>query len=199
MLQRQLPTTMYWIFSREFILIFMTIFVILPIAMQKKITALKYTSFLAIAGIVYLTLVMIAQAVEIQPCDLAKTAHYICESSTCVIEPNIYSATCRNLDECIHDCQKGIWDEAKIVTHSFIFTRNLFMALPVFCDGHCSQVQFIPIGNDMEKPTKGRVSLVIFIAYTLIFAVYCINSLTGYVSFCGYTVFLSLSIHSIDW
>lgn len=179
---------MYWLISREFILIFMTIFVILPIALQKKITALKYTSFLAIAGIIYLTIVMVAQALEIKPCDLAQTAHYICNADVCEIEANIYSATCKSLEACVNTCQHGVWDKAKITSQSFILSRHIFMAMPVFCYGHCSQVQFIPIVSDLKQPSRKRVSIVITIAYLIIFAVYCINSLTGYISFCGYAV-----------
>lgn len=191
LLQRSLTTTMYWLISREFILIFVTIFIILPIALQKKITALRHTSILAISGIIYLTIVMVAQAIEIDSCDLAKTANYICSSDTCVIEPNIYSATCKGLEACVKSCQHGVWDTAKITVTSFIFSRNVFMALPVFCYGHCSQVQFIPIISDMKQPNRKRVSLVIVIAYIVIFSVYAISSLTGYMSFCGYTVSLT--------
>ena len=195
MLQRSLTTSMYWLISREFILIFMTIFVIIPIALQKKITALRYTSFLAIAGIIYLTIVMVAQALEIEPCDLARSAHYICKDEVCEIEANIYDAACKGLDHCVQSCQHGVWDYAKVTSHSFIFSRHFFMALPVFCYGHCSQVQFIPIISDLKEPNKKRVSIVITIAYLIIFAVYCINSLTGYMSFCGYAVLVYAFIH----
>lgn len=174
--------------GRQFILIFVTLCVILPIALQKKITALRYTSFFAIIGIVYLTFVMVGQALTIHPCDLAQKAHYVCESATCVIEANARKATSSSLSACVSSCQGGAWDTVKSNIHAFIFSRNIFMALPVFCYGHCSQVQFIPIISDLEKPTKRRVSVVIFGAYIIIFAVYSINSLAGYMSFCGYSV-----------
>lgn len=60
--------------------------------------------------------------------------------------------------------------------------------LPIFCFGHCSQVQFIPIVADMEKPTKKRVGTVVFFAYFLIFSLYVMNSMSGYFGFCGYSV-----------
>ena len=60
--------------------------------------------------------------------------------------------------------------------------------LPIFCFGHCSQVQFIPIAADMERPTRKRVGVVVFFAYLLIFLLYVLNSFSGYFSFCGYSV-----------
>lgn len=71
---------------------------------------------------------------------------------------------------------------------SFIFNKDLFAVLPIFCFGHCSQVQFIPIVSEMEKPTKKRVGTVVFFAYFLIFALYVTNSMSGYFGFCGYSV-----------
>ena len=188
LLQMRVTSDFYFLFIREFVLIVVTLFIILPIALQKKITALRYTSFFAIVGILYITIVMVAQALRIQPCELANTAKYVCESSTCVIEPNDLSATCPNLASCVKTCQGGVWDTMKSQLHAFIFSRNIFLAMPVFCYGHCSQVQFIPILSDMKKPTKTRVSVMIFLAYILIFTLYTINSLAGYMSYCGYTV-----------
>ena len=188
MLQAKVSSNFYFLFSREFVLIVVTLFVILPVALQKKITALRYTSFFAIIGIIYITIVMVGQALRIQPCELASSAKYICESGTCVIEPNAMSATCPNLASCVNSCQSGVWDTMKSKLHAFIFSRNIFLAMPVFCYGHCSQVQFIPILSDMKKPTKTRVTLMIFLAYILIFTIYTINSLAGYMSYCGYSV-----------
>ena len=171
----------------------MTICIILPISLQKKITALRYTSFLAIGGIIYLTFVMVGQAITIRPCALAEKAHYICEQATCVIEANAKEATCASLSACVKSCQGGVSDVIKSNLQGFIISRNIFLALPVFCYGHCSQVQFIPILSDMERPTKKRVTLVIFVAYIIIFSVYSINSLSGYMSFCGYAVWFGSS------
>ena len=195
LLQMRVTSDFYFLFSREFVLIVVTLFIILPIALQKKITALRYTSFFAIIGILYITIVMVAQALRIQPCELANTAKYVCESSTCVIEPNDLSATCPNLASCVKTCQGGVWDTMKSQLHAFIFSRNIFLAMPVFCYGHCSQVQFIPILSDMKKPTKTRVSVMILLAYILIFTLYTINSLAGYMSYCGYTVRLCGRTH----
>lgn len=131
---------------------------------------------------------MVGQAITIHPCALAEKAHYICQDATCVIEANAKEATCASLSACVKSCQAGVSDVIKSNLQGFIISRNIFLALPVFCYGHCSQVQFIPILSDMEQPTKKRVTLVIFIAYIIIFAVYSINSLAGYMSFCGYAV-----------
>ena len=187
-LHSRVSTDFYFLFSREFVLILVTLLIILPIALQKKITALRYTSLFAIVGILYITIVMVSQAIEIEPCQLAQSAHYACEKSTCVIDPNDVTATCKDLATCVKDCQSGVWDAVKSKLHSFIFSRNIFLAMPVFCYGHCSQVQFIPILSDMKNPTKSRVSLMIFFAYVLIFTLYSINSLAGYMSYCGYAV-----------
>ena len=166
--------------------------------MQKKITALRYTSFLAICGIIYLTVVMIVQAVSANPCELAEKANYACNQDTCEIVADVTSALYTKLSDCVKTCQKGESDAFKITLHSFIFSKNIFMALPVFCYGHCSQVQFIPIISDMKEATKRRVTIMIFFAYLLIFAVYTVNALTGYISFCGYTVRVRSASYA-DW
>ena len=56
LLQMRVTSDFYFLFSREFVLIVVTLFIILPIALQKKITALRYTSFFAIVGILYITI-----------------------------------------------------------------------------------------------------------------------------------------------
>lgn len=174
--------------SREFVLIFVTLFIILPPSLLKKITALRFTSFLAISGILYLTIVMLSQAIHTDPCGLAAAAKYICNQGVCQIEANAAAATCNGLSACVKTCQGGVSDIVRSTSNAFIFSRNIFLALPIFCYGHCSQVQFIPIVADLKEPTKKRVSAVIFFAYVLIFCVYTLNSLAGYMSFCGYAV-----------
>ena len=59
LLQMRVTSDFYFLFSREFVLIVVTLFIILPIALQKKITALRYTSFFAIIGILYITIVVV--------------------------------------------------------------------------------------------------------------------------------------------
>ena len=174
--------------SREFVLIFVTLFIILPPSLLKKITALRFTSFLAISGILYLTIVMLSQAIHTDPCGLAAAAKYICNQGVCQIEANAAAATCNGLSACVKTCQGGVSDIVRSTSNAFIFSRNIFLALPIFCYGHCSQVQFIPIVADLKEPTKKRVSAVIFFAYVLIFCVYTLNSLAGDMSFCGYAV-----------
>ena len=187
LLQRVFPSGLMWLISRESVLIIVTIVFILPPSLLKKITALRYTSFFAILGIIYVTIVMLSMAIEIKPCDLALNANYICDGGVCEIEANALQATCKGLSACVKTCQQGVSDPIRSSSHAFIFSTNIFLALPLFCYGHCSQVQFIPIVADMKKPTKVRVSVVIF-AYVVIFAVYTLNSLAGYMGFCGYSV-----------
>lgn len=196
LLQQSLPSSMMWLVSREFVLIFVTIFFILPPSLLKKITALRYTSFFAILGIIYLTVIMLSMAIEIRPCELASTANYICNNNVCEIEANAFKATCKGLDTCVQTCQGGVSDPLRSSSKAFIFSSNIFLALPIFCYGHCSQVQFIPIVADMKRPTRSRVSAVIFFAYVLIFSVYTLNSLAGYMAFCGYSVDIEESDHS---
>ena len=186
---------MMWLISRESVLIFVTIVFILPPSLLKKITALRYTSFFAILGIIYVTIVMLSMSIEIKPCDLALSANYICNNGVCEIEANALQATCRGLNACVQTCQQGVSDPVRSSSHAFIFSSTIFLALPLFCYGHCSQVQFIPIVADMKNPTKARVSVVIFFAYVLIFAIYTLNSLAGYMAFCGYSVGMGKGYH----
>ena len=195
LLQHILPSGMMWLISRESVLIFVTNVFILPPSLLKKITALRYTSFFAILGIIYVTIVMLSMSIEIKPCDLALSANYICNNGVCEIEANALQATCRGLNACVQTCQQGVSDPVRSSSHAFIFSSTIFLALPLFCYGHCSQVQFIPIVADMKNPTKARVSVVIFFAYVLIFAIYTLNSLAGYMAFCGYSVSMGKGYH----
>ena len=105
-----------------------------------------------------------------------------------MIEANAALANDTGFEECSLLCEGCEPSPAKSLLHAAIVDKNLWAVLPIFCFGHCSQVQFIPIAADMERPTRKRVGVVVFFAYLLIFLLYVLNSFSGYFSFCGYSV-----------
>ncbi|KAK8809408.1 hypothetical protein WA171_000990 [Blastocystis sp. BT1] len=181
------PSSLEFLTHREWLLVIATLFVILPPSLMRKITALRYTSIVAISGILYITIVMLYRAVNTTGCGLAEVADYSCHVGTCVIEANAAVANYTGFEECSLFCEGCEPSPIKSTLRSIILDKNIFAVLPIFCFGHCSQVQFIPIVADMEKPTRKRVGIVVFFAYLLIFTLYVLNSFSGYYSFCGYS------------
>lgn len=131
---------------------------------------------------------MLYRAMHTHACGLAETADFSCHLGNCLIEANAALANYTGFEECSLLCEGCEPSPAKSLLHAAIVDKNLWAVLPIFCFGHCSQVQFIPIAADMERPTRKRVGVVVFFAYLLIFLLYVLNSFSGYFSFCGYSV-----------
>ena len=53
---------MEFLTNRTWLLVIVTFCVILPPSLMRKITALRYTSMVAISGIIYITIVMLIRA-----------------------------------------------------------------------------------------------------------------------------------------
>lgn len=141
---------------------------------------------------------MLYRSVSNGSCELAAEATFSCHLGKCLIESNAAEGNYTGFEECSYFCEGcapnpllstvDLHSSSHDQIQSFIFDKNLLVVLPIFCFGHCSQVQFIPIVAEMEKPSKKRVGVVVFFAYLLIFTLYMLNSMSGYHSFCGYSV-----------
>ena len=184
---REIPAGIEFLTNRTWLLVIVTIFVILPPSLMRKITALRYTSMLAISGIIYITVVMLIRALSTDSCGLAEVADFSCKAGKCMIEANAALANYTGFDECSLFCEGCEPDPLRSTLQSFILNKDIFVVLPIFCFGHCSQVQFIPVVSDMERPTRKRVGVVVFFAYLLILVLYLLNSFSGYFAFCGYS------------
>lgn len=99
-----------------------------------------------------------------------------------------------NLTQCLDQCEHCTAPSGLAHTFSpFHYAAGAFFSLPFFCFSSTCQVQFVPILAEMKDPSKKNVLQVLVYSFIGIFVVYIIASLTGYYSFCGYTVRHKLS------
>ena len=82
-----------------------TVFVILPPSLLRKLTALRYTSIVAISGILYITLVMLYRAMNTHSCGLAETAEFSCTMGQCMIEANAALGNYTGYADCSLYCE----------------------------------------------------------------------------------------------
>ena len=181
------PDSLEFLTNRTWLLVIVTFCVILPPSLMRKITALRYTSMVAISGIIYITIVMLTRALSTDACGLAEVADFSCKAGKCMIEADAALANYTGFEECSLYCEGCEPSPLRSALQSFIVNKDLFVVLPIFCFGHCSQVQFIPIVSEMERPSRKRVGVVVFFAYLLILVLYLLNSFSGYFAFCGYS------------
>ena len=126
-------------------------------------------------------------------CTLSDTASFICKSAECVIENDPRKYIYTNLTSCLEQCEHCTSPTGLAHTFSPIhYTAGAFFSLPFFCFSSTCQVQFVPILAEMKEPSKKNVLKVLTYSFLMIFVVYVIASVSGYYSFCGYTVCIIL-------
>ncbi|KAK8801932.1 hypothetical protein WA158_006327 [Blastocystis sp. Blastoise] len=186
MFEETINPDIHWIIERPFILSLITLVCILPPALLKHMDSLKFTSFVGVACVLYLTVVMIINSSWSSPCELADIADYTCKAGKCMIESSAHLVEYNGLENCTMLCEGCAPDPVKTEIQNLIFSTDIFLAMPLFCFGCCCQVQFLPIVDELNKPTTKRVSAVVIMTYIMIIVIYSINAMGGYFSFCGY-------------
>ena len=71
--------------------------------------------------------------------------------------------------------------------NGFLFTRSLSTSLPIFCFAFNCQVQFLPLKNELQAPTRARIRKMVFVTMLCVFILYGVDASAGYLSFCQAT------------
>ena len=129
------PDSLEFLTNRTWLLVIVTFCVILPPSLMRKITALRYTSMVAISGIIYITIVMLIRALGTDACGLAEVADFSCKAGKCMIEADAALANYTGFEECSLYCEGCEPSPLRSALQSFIVNKDIFVVLPIFCFG----------------------------------------------------------------
>ncbi|KAM9355943.1 putative sodium-coupled neutral amino acid transporter 6 isoform 2-T2 [Pholidichthys leucotaenia] len=151
-----------WYEDGRWLLILVTVFVILPLAILPKIGFLGYTSSLAFLCMLYFAVVVVVKKWSI-PCPLPynvttlSSSFQISNSSDSQCSPKL-----------------------------FIFSSKSAYAIPTMAFSFLCHTAVLPVYCEMDRPTKARMQNVANISISLSFLLYFISALFGYLTFYAY-------------
>lgn len=116
-----LPQSLKFLSDRSVLITLMVVLIILPASLQKSLGALRFTSIIAMATILYLTICVIAQASWTDSCKIGEMSGYECVNNMCVLQPKHALQTFSNYSSCLLGCENVTPDESGHNLHVYIF------------------------------------------------------------------------------
>ncbi|XP_061751201.1 probable sodium-coupled neutral amino acid transporter 6 isoform X3 [Nerophis ophidion] len=148
-----------WYQDGRLLLIFITLCVILPLAILPKIGFLGYTSSLAFFCMLYFVIVVVVKKWSI-PCPLAQNVTKF---------PGVFQVS--NFSN--SDCTPKL----------FVISSRSAYAIPTMAFSFLCHTAILPIYCEMDRPTKTKMQNVTNVSISLSFLLYLISALFGYLTF----------------
>ncbi|XP_040906654.1 sodium-coupled neutral amino acid transporter 3-like isoform X2 [Toxotes jaculatrix] len=156
--------TQEWFLNGKILIIIVSTFVILPLALMKQLGYLGYTSGFSLSCMVFFLISVIYKKFNI-PCPLDDT--HINMTSTV----GDHSA----VNETDHFC------EAKL----FTVNSQTAYTIPILAFAFVCHPEVLPIYTELRNPTKKRMQNVANISILAMFVMYLLTALFGYLTFYG--------------
>ncbi|KAM4625074.1 putative sodium-coupled neutral amino acid transporter 6 [Polymixia lowei] len=148
-----------WYDDGRMLLILVTLFVVLPLAILPKIGFLGYTSSLAFLLMLYFTVVVVVKKWSI-PCPLPHNV---------TTPPGTYQMTNYSDSEC--------------TPKLLVISSESAYAIPTMAFSFLCHTAVLPIYCELDRPTKKRMQNVTNVSISLSFMVYMLSALFGYLTF----------------
>ncbi|XP_051525271.1 sodium-coupled neutral amino acid transporter 5-like [Myxocyprinus asiaticus] len=159
-----IPDNNQWYVDGRYLIIFVSVFVILPLAFMKRLGYLGYTSGFSLSCMVFFLISVIYKK-------------FVTECSK--EHGNIETMLNQTLfDQTIYNSTSDIC-EAKLVT----FNPQTAFTIPIIAFAFVCHPEVLPIYTELNKPTKQRMQNVANISITAMFVMYLLTAIFGYLTF----------------
>ncbi|XP_051965033.1 sodium-coupled neutral amino acid transporter 5-like [Xyrauchen texanus] len=152
-----IPDNNQWYVDGRYLIIFVSVFVILPLAFMKRLGYLGYTSGFSLSCMVFFLISVIYKK-------------FVSECS---------EEHCNNdimLNQTINNSTSNI---AKLVT----FNPQTAFTIPIIAFAFVCHPEVLPIYTELKKPTKQRMQNVANISIMAMFVMYLLTAIFGYLTF----------------
>ncbi|XP_046905263.1 probable sodium-coupled neutral amino acid transporter 6 isoform X5 [Hypomesus transpacificus] len=151
-----------WYEDGRTLLVLVTVFVVLPLALMPKIGFLGYTSSIAFSFMLYFAIVVVIKKWSI-PCPLPHNAT--------IYHPD-HTQFSNSSDS---DCTPKL----------LVLSTKSAYAIPTMAFSFLCHTAVLPIYCELDRPSKKRMQNVTNVSISLSFLVYLISALFGYLTFYG--------------
>ncbi|XP_043936223.1 sodium-coupled neutral amino acid transporter 5 [Protopterus annectens] len=157
----------FWYLNGNYLIIIVSIFIILPLALMKQLGYLGYTSGFSLTCMVFFLISVIYKKFHI-PCPLNVTMHHEHVNQT---YSNVSLTSVIDDDTCL----------AKLFT---VNTQTAY-TIPILAFAFVCHPEVLPIYTELRSPTKKRMQNVANVSVLAMFIMYLSTAVFGYLTFYG--------------
>ncbi|KAM4741724.1 sodium-coupled neutral amino acid transporter 3 [Anableps anableps] len=170
------PNSDLWYLNGNYLVIMVSLSVILPLALMKQLGYLGYTSGFSLSCMVFFLSAVIYKKFQI-PCPFEE---FSANSTAAHLGLNDSSLVHDNSDSLLHEDK-----DSHCTPHLFTINSQTAYTIPILAFAFVCHPEVLPIYTELRNPTKKKMQKVSNISILLMYSMYFLAALFGYLTFYG--------------
>ncbi|XP_053172437.1 sodium-coupled neutral amino acid transporter 3-like [Scomber japonicus] len=171
------PSSDLWYLNGNYLVIMVSASVILPLALMKQLGYLGYTSGFSLSCMVFFLTAVIYKKFQI-PCPFEE---FSVNSTSALHSLNISSHSLEHNSALVHEDD----DDSHCGARMFTINSQTAYTIPILAFAFVCHPEVLPIYTELSNPTKKRMQQVSNISILVMYTMYFLAALFGYLTFYG--------------
>ncbi|XP_075997378.1 sodium-coupled neutral amino acid transporter 3 isoform X2 [Genypterus blacodes] len=170
------PTSDVWYVNGNYLVIMVSASIILPLALMKQLGYLGYTSGFSLSCMVFFLSAVIYKKFQI-PCPFEE---FTANSTAAHLSLNVSSDGHEYTNDLVHED-----DDSHCAPRMFTMNSQTAYTIPILAFAFVCHPEVLPIYTELANPTKKRMQRVSNISILVMYTMYFLAALFGYLTFYG--------------
>jgi len=168
------PSSDLWYLNGNYLVIMVSASIILPLALMKQLGYLGYTSGFSLSCMVFFLSAVIYKKFQI-PCPFEE---FSANSTAAHLSPNISSHNHEHSNGIVHED-----DNSHCIPHMLTINSQTAYTIPILAFAFVCHPEVLPIYTELRNPTKKKMQKVSNISIFVMYSMYFLAALFGYLTF----------------